>query len=191
MNESSETKNPGGCGCGCANCNCNCNARSCDPTLAFLVLRGWLGVRALLTGIEKFGAYKSIQQPLLDANGQPDASGALVDVKVKFYSLGNYSGVPAALKGKFAHEPLLPPFALNLFDHLLGPLFIATGLMLLLGLGTRLSLFVQGLIYIALTVGLILIHQDDGVSWLGIHIAVVAFALLLAKHNKFALLKKW
>jgi thiosulfate dehydrogenase [quinone] large subunit len=36
-----------------------------------------------------------------------------------------------------------------------------------------------------------LIHQDDGVSWLGIHIALVAFALVLAKNNKFAILKKW
>ena len=44
---------------------------------------------------------------------------------------------------------------------------------------------------IALTVGLILIKQDDGISWLGIHIALVAFALMLAKHNKFTLLKKW
>ena len=63
--------------------------------------------------------------------------------------------------------------------------------MLLIGLGTRISLFVQGLIYTALTVGLILIKQDDGISWLGIHIALVAFALVLAKNNKFALLKKW
>jgi thiosulfate dehydrogenase [quinone] large subunit len=70
-------------------------------------------------------------------------------------------------------------------------LFILSGVMLLIGLGTRLSLFVQGLIYVALTVGLILIHQEDGVAWLGIHIALVAFALTLAKHNKFALLKKW
>jgi len=61
----------------------------------------------------------------------------------------------------------------------------------LLGLGTRVSLLVQGLIYIALTVGLILIRQDDGIAWLGIHIALVAFALMLAKHNRFALLKKW
>ncbi len=164
---------------------------NCDLTLAFLVLRGWLAIRAILTGIEKFGAYKSVQKPLLDATGQPDASGAMVDVKVKFYSLANYSGVPTALKGKFCNEALLPPFALNLFDHLLGPALIATGVMLLIGLGTRVSLFVQGLIYMALTVGLILIHQDDGVSWLGIHIALVAFALALAKHNKLALLKKW
>ena len=164
---------------------------NCDYTLAFWVLRLWLAVRAILTGIEKFGAYKTIQKPLLDSTGQPDASGAMVDVKVKFYALANYSGVPTALKGKFANEALLPSFALNLFDHLLGPALIVSGVMLLIGLGTRVSLFVQGLIYSALTVGLILIHQDDGVSWLGIHIALVAFALVLAKNNKFAIFKKW
>ncbi len=166
-------------------------ACNCDYTLAFWMLRGWLAIRAILTGIEKFGAYKTIQKPLLDSTGQPDASGAMVDVKVKFYSSLNYSGLPTALKGKFANEVLLPPFAVNVFDHLLGPLLLASGIMLLLGLGTRLSLCLQGLIYMALTVGLILIHQDDGVSWLGIHIALVAFALVLAKNNKFAIFKKW
>ena len=164
---------------------------NCDYSLAFLILRGWLGVRALMTGVEKFGAYKSVQQPLLDASGQPDASGALVDVKVKYYALANYSGIPAGLKGKFAHEALLPQFALTAFDKMLGPLLLATGVMLLIGLGTRVSLFVPGLIYIALSVGLILIKQDDGISWLGIHVALVAMALMLAKHNKLALLKKW
>jgi thiosulfate dehydrogenase [quinone] large subunit len=92
---------------------------------------------------------------------------------------------------KFANEPLLPKFALATFNDLLGPVFILTGVMLLVGLGTRLSLFVQGLIYLALTVGLILINQPDGISYLGIHIALVAFALVLARNNKFAILKKW
>jgi thiosulfate dehydrogenase [quinone] large subunit len=165
---------------------------NCDYTLAFLVLRGWLAVRALLTGIEKFGKYKSMTVPVLDpTTGQPDSSGVMQNINVKHYAMENYAGVPAALRDKFAHEPLLPGFAVTLFDHLLGPAFILTGIMLLVGLGTRLSLFVQGLIYIALTVGLILIHQDDGISWLGIHVALVAFALTLAKHNKLALLKKW
>jgi thiosulfate dehydrogenase [quinone] large subunit len=120
-----------------------------------------------------------------------DPSGAMLDVKVKTYSITNYSGVPSPLKNKFVNEPLLPHPLLSAFDHLLGPLLIATGVMLLLGLGTRLSLFVQGLIYIALTAGLILIRQDDGISWLGIHIALVAMALMLAKYNKLAILKKW
>jgi thiosulfate dehydrogenase [quinone] large subunit len=40
-------------------------------------------------------------------------------------------------------------------------------------------------------VGLIIIKQDDGISWLGIHVALVAFALVLARYNKLAILKKW
>jgi thiosulfate dehydrogenase [quinone] large subunit len=185
MNESNETKKPAGVDAAAGCC-------SCDQTLAFLVLRGWLAVRAILTGIEKFGAYQTIQKPLVDpVTGMEDPSGAMIDVKLKYYSLTNYSGIPASLKDKFANEPLLPHAATAAFNHLLGPALILTGVMLLLGLGTRLSLVLQGLIYIALTVGLILIKQDDGISWLGIHVALVAFALVLAKHNKFALLKKW
>ncbi len=188
MNESNENKKTAGAESQCADTGC-CG---CDQTLAFLVLRGWLAVRAILTGVEKFGAYQTIQQPLIDpTTGMEDPSGAMMDVKIKTYSLTNYSGIPPSLKDKFANEPLLPHFAASTFDHLLGPALIITGLMLLLGLGTRISLFVQGLIYIALTVGLILIRQDDGISWLGIHVALVAFALMLAKYNKFALLKKW
>jgi thiosulfate dehydrogenase [quinone] large subunit len=73
----------------------------------------------------------------------------------------------------------------------LGPAFILTGIMLLIGLGTRLSLAAQGLLFIALTVGLVLINQDDGVAWLGIHIGLVAAAFLLVQYNRFAVLNKW
>jgi thiosulfate dehydrogenase (quinone) large subunit len=179
MTDSSENKNAASCA-------------SCDYTLAFLLLRLWLAIRAIMAGLEKFGAYQSIQKPLLDpATGQPDPSGVLENVNIKFYSLTNYSGIPASLKDRFANEPVLPKAALMTFDHVLGPVLIITGVMLLVGLGTRLSLFVQGLIYTALTVGLILINQPDGIAWLGVHVALVAFALVLAKHNKLALLKKW
>lgn len=165
---------------------------NCAYTLAFLVLRLWLAVRNIITGVEKFGAYQTIQKPLIDpVTHMEDPSGAMVEVKVKFYALTNYSGIPPSLKDKFANEPLLPRPMLGMFDHLLGPALIITGLMLLVGLGTRLSLFLQGLLYIGLTLGLILIHQDDGVAWLGIHVVLVALALVLAGHNKFAILKKW
>ena len=182
MNDSTEKKSDGSSASQCCNC---------DYSLAFILLRGWLGLRALLAGVEKFGAYKTVQQPVIDpATGQPDPN-MVVDVKLKFYALANYAGVPAGLKSKFVNEALLPGFALNLFDKLLGPALILAGVMLLLGIATRTSLFVQGLIYTALTVGLILINQPDGISWLGIHVALVAMALILAKHNKLALLKKW
>jgi len=74
---------------------------------------------------------------------------------------------------------------------MLGPAFVLTGIMLLIGLGTRLSLLGQALLYVALTVGLVLINQPDGVAYLGIHIGLVAAALALAEHNRFAVLKKW
>jgi len=183
MNDSIDKKT---CGSGETSC---CSL--CDYTLAFLLLRGWLAVRAIFAGVEKYGAYKTIQQPFIDpTTGQPDPN-AVVDIKVKFYALANYNGIPAALQRKFANEALLPHFALSAFNFLLGPALIITGLMLLVGLGTRVSLFLQGVIYIALTVGMILIGQNDGPPFLGIHLALVAFALLLAKHNKLALLKKW
>jgi thiosulfate dehydrogenase (quinone) large subunit len=163
-----------------------------DYTFAFLALRLWLGVRALFVGIDKFGAYKSVAMPLIDpSTGQPDASGVMVNVNIKSYALANYAGIPTSMAGKFAHEPLLPKFALTAFDRMLGPAFILTGLMLLIGLGTRLSLLAQAALYIALTVGLVLIEQNDGVAYLGIHIGLVAGALLLAKYNRFAVLKKW
>jgi thiosulfate dehydrogenase [quinone] large subunit len=169
-----------------------CGGCHCEYTLAFLVLRLWLGLRALLAGIEKYASYKTIQKPLIDpTTGMEDPSGAMVEVKMKFYAATNYSGIPVTLKDKFANEPLLPHFALHPFDVLLGPLLIATGAMLLLGLGTRLSLFLQGIIYTFLMVGLLLIGQQDGIAWLGIHAGLVALALMLAKHNRLSLLRKW
>ena len=163
-----------------------------DFTFAFLALRLWLGARAVFVGIQKFAAYRSIATPLIDpATGQPDASGVMVNVNVKSYALANYTGIPAALKDKFAHEPLFPKFALVAFDRLLGPAFILAGIMLLIGLGTRVSLAVQALLFVALTIGLVLIDQNDGVAYLGIHIALVAGAFLLAEHNRFTVLKKW
>jgi thiosulfate dehydrogenase (quinone) large subunit len=163
-----------------------------DYTFAFLALRLWLGVRALFVGINKFAAYKAVAMPLIDpSTGQPDASGVMVNVNVKSYALANYAGIPVALRDKFAHEPLFPKFALTLFDRMLGPAFILTGIMLIIGLGTRLSLAVQAILFIALTVGLVLIDQNDGVAYLGIHIGLVAGAFLLARHNRFVVLKKW
>jgi len=169
-----------------------CGSSNGDATLAFWLLRGWLAVRAIVTGVEKFGTYQTVSRPLIDpSTGQPDASGVMHNVSIKYYSLANYSGIPGPLKEKFANEPLLPHFATGLFDRVLGPALIVSGLMLLFGLATRLSLFVQGLIYIALTIGLILIHEDGGIAWLGIHLGLVAAALMLVKHNQFTLTKKW
>jgi thiosulfate dehydrogenase [quinone] large subunit len=156
-------------------------------SLAFITLRAWLGARALVTGLEKFSAKSTVQEPLLDATGQPDMSGAMVEIEKKIYGLSHYHAVPESLQTKLAAEPLLPALLAKPFYAVLGPMLILTGILLLLGVASRLSLFAMGLLYSALTVGLILIGQDAGVAWLGIHVGLVAFALTLADQNRFAL----
>lgn len=167
-----------------------CNPNQLALIYGSLLLRLWLAVRALQTGVEKFAGTRSGDQ-VVAVDGVPNAEGLTAAGSSKFYALENYSGVPAALMKKFEDEPLMLKFALPLYDKLLGPALLLLGITILLGIGYRTSLFLLGLLYISLTWGLILIKQDDGVSWLGIHMIIVAGALALAQHNRLAILKKW
>jgi thiosulfate dehydrogenase [quinone] large subunit len=155
-------------------------------TWAFLLLRAWLGARALVTGIEKFSGTRMAHLPLLDANGDPDPSGAMVEVPQKFYAFSNYQAVPDTMQTQFAAEPLMPAFLTTPFYAVLGPVLILLGITMLLGLFNRITLVAMGLLYTALTVGLILIKQDAGIAWLGIHVAMIAMALVLVSHNRFS-----
>ena len=166
--------------------------RHIEHTLAFLLLRGWLGVRAILTGVEKYSTTHIIQKPLIDpTTGMEDPSGAMIDVAQKVYSLTNYAAIPQSMQDKFASEPLLLKWMTVPFYFCLGPALILLGITLLVGIATRASLFLQGLLYIVLTVGLILIKQDDGVAWLAIHVAMIAMALTMVRYNRFCLWNRW
>ncbi len=155
-----------------------------------LLLRLWLGIRALQTGIEKFAGVKS-SDTAVTIDGAPNSYGLTESTASKAYSFSNYHGVPTALHDKFSNEPLIPGFFLSIYDFVLGPALLILGLTVLLGIATRFSLFAMGLLYTSLTFGLILIKQDAGVAWLGIHVIMIVLGLTLAKHNRFAILKKW
>jgi thiosulfate dehydrogenase [quinone] large subunit len=159
-------------------------------TLGMLTLRIWLGFRSIQTGIEKFAGTTSHDKDVL-IDGAPNAYGLTETATGKAYALSNYHGVPAPLYEKFSNEPLIPTWGLNLYDTILGPALIILGFMVLLGIAQRISLFAMGLLYTSLTFGLILIKQDAGIAWLGVHIIMVVMALALAKYNRFAILKKW
>ena len=158
-----------------------------DRTSAFLVLRVWLAGRALVAGLEKYSGTRVTQEPLLDADGQPDISGAMIEVKQKVYSSDYYQALPETLKTQFSGEPLLPAFLTTPFYAALGPALLVLGLLLLLGVCTRWTLLAMGLLYTSLTMGLILIKQDSGVAWLAIHVGLCALALVLRPHNRFTL----
>ena len=157
-----------------------------------LLARLWLAVRAIQTGIEKYAGISVATKPVNIA-GQPNDYGLVAATPVKEYGFSHYHGVPQALYKKFEAEPLMTDFALKIYDAILGPALILLGLSILVGFAYRSSLMLLGLLYISLTWGLILIKQDAGVAWLGVHMILVVMALMLAEHNRLSVpvLKKW
>lgn len=160
---------------------------SVGASFAFLALRLWLGMRSLLTGLEKFAGVETKQRPLLDEFGDPDISGAMVNVKEKVYGFSHYHGLPQPLRDKFAAEPLMPVWMLDLYSGALGYVLLVLGVLLLVGALPRITLLASGLVYVSLSVGLVLINESGGVAWLGIHVMLVAMALVLVKYNKYAI----
>lgn len=139
-------------------------ATRCEYTHAFLILRLWLGLRALFAGIEKFESKGS-------------------------YSFEAYYTNMKRMATGITGASFLPLWSTKLFAMSIGYILIALGLALLLGIKTRCTLFLMGLTYVALSFGLMVVQESDGVAWLGMHVILVAGALVLVQHNRFALLR--
>ena len=180
-------------------------------TMAFWLLRFWLAARAIGTGLTKFQGTKEVVK---DAGGlsaddvdilQDMASNAAggppvekVTETVQALGFQFYHGLPA--KGPmtvdtFSASPLMPLFMVQPYAFVLGYALIALGVALLLGICTRVSLFLMGLLYISLTWGFIILEPSmgpnaaAGIAYLGVHLVLIVGALLLADYNKFELVK--
>ena len=46
---------------------------------------------------------------------------------------------------------------------------------------------VTGLVYVGLSFGLMAVQESEGVAWLAIHVGLIAGALVLVRHSRFAL----
>ncbi|MCR6657284.1 MAG: DoxX family membrane protein [Opitutus sp.] len=134
----------------------------CDYTMAFLILRLFLGLRTLLAGIEKF-----------------EAKGT--------YSFANYYENMNRMANGITGASFLPLWATKSFALSLGYLLTILGVALLLGLKTRLTLFVSGLLYVGLGFGLMAVQEGEGVAWIGMQVSMFVGALLLVRYNRFAL----
>lgn len=180
-------------------------------TMAFWLLRFWLAARAIGTGLTKFQGTKEVVK---DAGGlgadevdilQDMASNAAggppvekVTETVQALGFQFYHGLPA--KGPmtvdtFSASPLMPSFMVQPYAFVLGYALIALGVAVLLGIYTRVSLFLMGLLYISLTWGFIILEPSmgpnaaAGIAYLGVHLVLIVGALLLADYNKFELIK--
>lgn len=183
-------------------------------TMAFWLLRFWLAARAIGTGLTKFigkvngeianPEYEAkIKEAMADGLSRSEAAELVTDVPEKIsgtidvISISTYHGLPE--KGPmtietFSASPLIPSFMVGPYSAVLGYALIALGLTVLLGICTRVSLFLMGLLYISLTWGFIILEPNmgpsaaAGIAYLGVHMLIIVAALFLADYNKFELL---
>lgn len=183
-------------------------------TMAFWLLRFWLAARAIGTGLTKFigkvngeianPEYEAkIKEAMADGLSLSEAAELVTDVPEKIsgtidvISISTYHGLPE--KGPmtietFSASPLMPSFMVGPYSAVLGYALIALGLTVLLGICTRVSLFLMGLLYISLTWGFIILEPNmgpsaaAGIAYLGVHMLIIVAALFLADYNKFELL---
>lgn len=133
-----------------------------EYTAAFLLLRLFLGLRTLLAGLEKFELNAS-------------------------YSFSSYYENMARMAQGITGASFLPLWMTKPFALSLGYLLLVLGIALLLGLKTRLTLIVTALVYVGLSFGLMAVQEGEGVAWLGVHLMMFVGALLLVRHERFAL----
>jgi len=135
-----------------------------EYTAAFLLLRLFLGLRTLAAGLEKFEANKS-------------------------FSFSNYSENMNRMATAISNYSIIPLWAAKTFALSLGFLLIALGLAILLGIKSRASLFLAGLVYVGLGFGLMAVQEGEGVAWIGMQVLMFAVALVLVRHNCCTLLR--
>ncbi len=138
------------------------SADRAEYTWAFLLLRLFLGLRTLLEGLEKF-----------ESGGR--------------YSIATYHENMKKMAQGITGASFLPLWMTRAFAAPLGYLLIIFGAALLLGIKPRGVLILTGLLYVGLSFGLMAVQENEGVAWLGIHVALIAGALLLVRHNRCSL----
>ena len=136
-------------------------AARCEYAADFLLLRLFLGLRTLFAGIEKF-----------------ESKGT--------YSFKNYYDNMTHMAQGITGASFLPLWATKNFAHSLGYLLVVLGVALLAGLKTRATLVLTGLLYVGLSFGLMAVQESEGVAWLAIHVIMIAGALVLVQHDRFA-----
>ncbi|MFM9955098.1 MAG: hypothetical protein ACKVVO_13645 [Opitutaceae bacterium] len=140
------------------------NDTRCAYTYAFFLIRLWLGLRALFAGLEKF-----------------EKGGA--------YSFTAYYENMGRMASGITGASFLPLWTTRPFAHSIGYLLILVGVTLLLGIKTRLTLLAHGLLYVALSFGLMVVQEGEGVAWLGMHVILAIGGLLLMQYNRLVLVR--
>ena len=156
--------------------------------MAFWLLRFWLAARAIGTGLTKFIGKVEGEIP------NPEFEAKIKETMADGLSRSEAMEIVTDVPEKISASPLMPSFMVEPYAAVLGYALVALGITVLLGICTRVSLFLMGLLYISLTWGFIILEPNmgpsaaAGIAYLGVHMVLIVAALLLADYNKFELL---
>lgn len=132
-----------------------------EYTAAFLILRLFLGLRTLMAGLEKFEANRS-------------------------FSTANYSENMTRMATGISNNSVIPLWAAKAFAMPLGYVLTILGIALLLGVKSRVTLFITGIVYTGLGFGLMAVQEGEGVAWIGMQVLMFVVALVLVRNERFA-----
>lgn len=135
-------------------------------TYAHFILRLWVGLRLFMAGIDKFR----------ESGGNT----------FSFANLKTNLAPIQTLMSEKTPNILLPDFAIAPYFYVLSFGLVIVGLTSILGIATRFSLFLGGLLFVSLSFGIMALPDDKDAVWLGIQVAITAFALITSSHNKLS-----
>lgn len=169
-----------------------------EATWGFLFLRLWIGFRMLFAGAEKF--YAKVLDPETELEEYKFAWGnAKVTAEENIHKVvADNAFLPLNPQDFFVKvfgaDPekisFLEPLKFDLWFAMALPyLLLVFGATLILGIVPRVSLFMAGITFMLLSIGLMSLPDNEGIAFLGIHVGLVAVALCLIKQARFNLTK--
>ena len=134
---------------------------------ACFFLRMWIGMRLLFAGLTKWkGKNEETGLAEFSPSHAPNAMEPIITVMKEF------TPIPEGMLGIYAK---FLPWAL-----------VITGIWVIIGLFTRISLIAAGAIILSLSLGLMLLPDDIDAVRRGVELIVIALALITVKHNILA-----
>jgi uncharacterized membrane protein YphA (DoxX/SURF4 family) len=170
-------------------------------TLAFLLLRLFMGMRLVLSGFEKMGYFVAkgtatfkealtLKEWLGDpAKGQGLGSMVEEGGASVLLNQGFGGGKMWPIAKAMLENTLLPAWMIKPFLICLPYAMVVSGLLILLGLFNRAAWWVAGLIWFSLAFGQMLLPDEQTIQWLGLYVFVCALALAIVEHNRVRLTK--
>jgi hypothetical protein len=164
-------------------------------TLAFLLLRLFMGMRLVLSGLEKMGYLVGKGTTTFKETLTLKALGDALSQKAWFgegglaanegFGDGRMWNVGKAM----LDNSLLPEWMIKPFLICLPYAMLLSGLMILLGLLNRAAWWLAGLIWFSLAFGQMLLPDEQTIQWLGLYVFVCALALSIVEHNRIRITK--